>query len=131
MITDNEGNLVTSVSFKKNFIFDNIHFKKKMSKNNVLFSLSPQGKVNWAKHITGGSGFITGMRCKNLAVGKNGHIYIAGTMSGKNIFDGKTVVKTKKLHFGPGETLDDVCGFIAEYDKNGKNLGVSNSQQQE
>jgi len=125
MTLDKAGNSYIVCSFSESITLESTLLKKDRDKNAFIAKYNSSGKLVWAKHITGGDSFITGVWASDISFDeKNNQLLISGNFAGECKF-GSIPIKTRKLVFGPGEVLWGNEVFLAKYSSEGNCTSVN------
>jgi hypothetical protein len=116
---DKDGNCYVLCTFHEGITLESTSLKKAGTKNAYIAKYNSSGKLLWAKHMTGGDSFITGIWPSDLCIDtKNNQILISGNFAGECKFDPFNI-KTRKFVFGPGAELWGNEVFIVKYSTDG------------
>jgi hypothetical protein len=116
---DDAGNSYVLCSFKEPVKLEDKQLNLGGDKNAFLAKYNSQGKLQWAKHLTGGNSYITGIFEHTVCYdAKNKQVLVGGEFAGNCTFDA-IKIKTRKLTFGPKEISDGNEVFVAKYTTEG------------
>ncbi len=122
LAVDADDNAYVFGYFKEYADFGTVRLEKNMAKNLFLARYTANGRLDWARPVTGGDGFISGPWARGVAVAPDGTILVTGTTSGSNRF-GKVPHVTAATRYG-SKSLFNKEIFIARYSATGEVMEV-------